>query len=138
MRRGLALALIVFGLGAVQVQAQTSYNNLDADGWQRLETQLTRSIQSDVSQVREDAIRNLIFFAENFPNDVGFSEAAYDIMGQFETTEDVSERLLALAALNAIGETYTIKRLAEIASAETSPKVRSMTNAVLRAHFASL
>jgi hypothetical protein len=138
IRRGLALALIVSGLAAAQVQAQSSFISQDADWWNRLEAQLTAGVQSDVPQVREDATRQIIFFAENFSDQTNFDEAANEIMGQFEMTDHVGERLLALAALNAIGESRTIDRLARIAEAEASPRVRTVTAAVLKAHAASL
>ena len=67
-----------------------------------------------------------------------FSEAAYELMGQFESSENEGHRLLALAALNAIGNRLTIERLARVAENDASPRVRSVAAAVLQAHAASL
>ncbi|MFT5143397.1 MAG: hypothetical protein ACI80V_002104 [Rhodothermales bacterium] len=138
IQRALGLALFIGLVGTTAVSAQSTYETKSQDWWDGLQEQLSESVSSDIAQVRQDAVRQVIFFAENYDNFVNFDDAAYEIMGRFETSEDIGERLMALAALNAIGEDGTLGRLARVASAEKSDRVRAVTAAVLSAHAASL
>jgi hypothetical protein len=134
-RRFAGLAFTFAILSSTQAFAQSTYHEMDAEWWSSLEQQLTESAASDVAAVRQEAIQHIIFFAENYDEFVNFDEAAYEIMGRFEISEDVEERLLALAALSAIGEKMTIERLSVVAGSEKSARVRGVAAAVLHAHY---
>jgi hypothetical protein len=138
IQRVLGLALFIGLVGTTAVSAQATYETKSQDWWDGLQEQLTESVNSDVAQIRQDAFRHVIFFAENYDYFVNFDEAAYEIMGRFEMSDDIGERLLALAAVSAIGEYGTLGRLAKVASAVKSDRVRAMATAVLRSHAASL
>lgn len=131
---GIAFAIAIFASTAVSAQ---SYQDKDAAWWTALNDQLTESVASDVAQVRQEAMQHLVFFAENFDEFVNFDEAAYEIMGLFEASENIEERLLALAALSAIGEGITMERLSVVAASERSERVRNVAAAVIQAHAAS-
>ncbi len=133
-RRVAGLAFAIAIIGSTQVFAQSTYQDMDAEWWSSLEQQLTESAASDVAKVRQGAIQHIIFFAENYDEFVNFDEAAYEIMGLFEMSEDVDERLLALAALSAIGENMTMERLSVVAASERSARVRGVAAAVIHAH----
>lgn len=134
IRRGLGLALFLAVVGTSTAFAQSTYADKDTQWWSGLETQLTESTTSDVAQVRQEAMQHIIFFAENYADKADFSDAAYEIMARFETSTNVEERLLALAALNAIGDAVALDRLARIAGAEQSPRVRAVAAKVLQNH----
>ena len=135
IRRAAGLAFAITILGSSQVFAQSTYQDMDAEWWTNLELQLTESAASDVAKVRQDAIQHIIFFAENYDEFVNFEEAAFEIMGRFEESQDVQERLLALAALSAIGESMTIERLSVVAASEKSARVRGVAAAVIHGHY---
>ncbi|MFT4603458.1 MAG: hypothetical protein ACI9W4_000172 [Rhodothermales bacterium] len=137
LRRAAGFAFAIAILGSTQVFAQSTYQDMDAEWWTSLEQQLTESAASEVAKVRQQAIQHIIFFAENYDEFVNFDEAAYEIMGRFEGSEDVSERLLALAALSAIGEKMTIERLSVVAASAKSARVRGVAAAVIYAYNAS-
>ncbi|MBO6574255.1 MAG: hypothetical protein JJ896_02470 [Rhodothermales bacterium] len=135
VRRGACLALLVALVGSSTAFAQ-AYAEKDQQWWNMLEAQLVESAQSDIDQVRHEAFQHIIFFAENYDQFVNFDDAAFEIMGRFEASDSVEERLLALAALNAIGEEATISRLMEVADAESSERVRAVAAKVLLNHAA--
>ncbi|NNE70344.1 MAG: hypothetical protein HKN29_08260 [Rhodothermales bacterium] len=131
---GLAFALAIFASTAVSAQ---SYQDMDQAWWTTLSNQLTESVASDVDQVRQEAMQHIVFFAENYDEFVNFDEAAYEIMGRFEASENVEERLLALAALSAIGEDITMERLSVVAMDLRSERVRNVAAAVILAYSTS-
>ena len=137
IRRTLGAALLLALVGTTQSFAQSTYAEKDQSWWNGLQAQLAESAESDIAQVRHEAYRHIIFFSENYDEFVNFDDVAYEVMAQFEVSDSVEERLLALATLDAIGEDGSLDRLMEVAEAEQSERVRSVAAAVLRNHVSS-
>ena len=137
IRRALGAVLLLAFVGTTSTFAQSTYAEKDQSWWDGLQAQLEASADSEITQVRTQAYRHIIFFSENYDEFVNFDAVAHEVVTRFEESESVEERLLALATLNAIGEDSSLDRLMEVADAEQSDRVRSVAAAVLMNHVSS-
>ena len=106
-----------------------------ASWWNSLGRQLTYTVDKPVSQVKDVELQNIIFFATNHPNKVKLSDAVPALLNIYKNHRDEQYRLMALAALDAIGDPRGMRRLSVMVKDEPSERVRRITYASLNDYY---
>ena len=129
---GLLLAVLVLTLAAVMpVRAQDVFADNDATWWTNLDAQLTRALDAPQPHVRKHAMEHITHFATKYPEQVRFTRAAPRLLDVFATDRKASRRMLALTALQAIGDDTAMQQLRMLVEQESSKDVRQQTLTVL-------
>lgn len=109
------------------------FRNMDDRWWKYVQTEHIAAL--DEASVRARALHNIVYLASYFPEQAGFhgaSDALYDI---YRHDGDRQHRLLALSALDKIGSTETMRRIARHVRSEDDPGIRRVALATLKSHF---
>lgn len=148
-----AMVLLVFTLGLVvspRANAQVpvaentplvnqyvadSYEHRSAAWWNALGRQLTLTLDVPYDQVQEAALQNVIFFATQHREKVTLNDAAPKLLEVYLKHERVAFRMMALAALHAIGDEDAMQTLNQVVRQEASERVRHVTVAALHDHY---
>ena len=112
-----------------------SYEHRSAAWWNALGRQLTLSVDVPYAQVRETALQNIIFFATHHGEKVKLNDAAPTLLAIYQHHDQVAFRMMALAALHAIGDEDAMQTLNRIVEDEASDRVRHVTAAALHDHY---
>ncbi len=112
-----------------------SYEHRSATWWNALGRQLTLSVDVPYEQVQETALQNIIFFATHHGEKVKLNDAAARLLGIYQHHDQEAFRIMALAALHAIGDESTMQKLQRIVEEEASDRVRHVTVAALHDHY---
>ena len=112
-----------------------AYEQRSAAWWNALGRQLTLSVDIPYEQVKETALQNIIFFATHHGEKVKLNDAAPTLLTIYQHHDQVAFRMMALAALHAIGDESTMQRLNQIVEQEASDRVRHVTVAALHDHY---
>ncbi len=99
--------------------------------WNALESQLLLMLDRPVEQVDENVLRNVIFFAHNHSERLQLGKASTKLLKIYKDREDTGYRILALAALHAVGGEEELREAYRIARAENSERIFRMTRAAL-------
>ncbi len=136
MRTIVALALmLLLGLPTL-VQAQKVESYTEAEQWRLAEVQLARSLESPIDNVRKQALKNAILFATLYRDKIDLSKVVGVIREVYEE-DGQTNRKLALAALQAIGNYQTTTFLARYVTAEESEEGRVVMASVLNDFYLS-
>ena len=104
--------------------------------WHRNFTQQYReSLASPVASIREQTMQNIIVFATLHADEVDLSDTASDLFSIYRWDKNEAHRIMALMALRAIGDEYSMQRLGQHVAWERSDRVRRHTRAVLAEHY---
>ncbi len=95
-----------------------------------------RALDSPDAQVKEQALQNIIFFATHYGKDVDFKRATTELYNIYRFDKNEAHRIMALAALHAIGRDNTMRILSQHVRWEKSPRVRRLTKAALVDYYA--
>lgn len=95
--------------------------------WRALGQQLVLGVERPVEQVPGAALQNIIFFATNHRDKIDFRGVVQPLIRIYESDAPASYRIMAVAALHAIGDRQVIRLLAKRARKETSARVRKIT-----------
>ncbi len=90
-----------------------------------------RALDSSDAQVKEQALQNIIFFATHYGKDVDFKRATSELYAIYRFDKNEAHRIMALAAIHAIGNENTMRLLSQHVRWERSPRVRRLTKAAL-------
>ena len=112
-----------------------SYEHRSTAWWNALGRQLTLTLDGPYDQVHEAALQNVIFFATRYREKVRLNDAAPKLLDIYRKHERVGFRMMALAALHAIGDEDAMQKLNRMVEAETSDRVRRVTVAALHDHY---
>ncbi len=112
-----------------------SYERRSKAWWNTLEHQLTLSLDVPYEQVEETALQNIIFFATHHGEKVKLNDAAARLLGIYRNHDQVTYRIMALAALHAIGDESAMQQLNQIVEDEASNRVRHVAIAALHDHY---
>ena len=112
-----------------------SYEHRSAAWWNALGRQLTLSIDVPYEQVQETALQNIIFFATRHGEKVKLNDAASILLAVYQHHDQVAFRMMALAALHAIGDEDAMQTLNRAVEEEASDRVRHVTVAALHDHY---
>ncbi|ARA94556.1 MAG: hypothetical protein D6685_17270 [Bacteroidetes bacterium] len=112
-----------------------AYAERSPSWWNALSRQLVLSLDKPVTQVDQQTLQNIIFFATNHADKVRLDGATQPLLWIYRTHPDDSYRLMALAALHAIGDENAMYRLYQHVERETSERVRKSTIAALNDYY---
>lgn len=127
-----ALALTI----ALPAAAQTKpYDHKPAEWWSNLEAQLADNLDSPIDQVRAQSIRHIIFFSANYAEKARFNDAVPALLGIYDYDGNEKFRVLALAAIDAIGSGPAMEYLAQRVEQEESQRVQRMMVALLSNYY---
>ena len=127
---------IAFAGTAPAFAQTTDFATKDADEWKQLSLQLVESLDSPIAQVKQGTLQHINFFATYHKEDVDLSVAVPKLIDIYETDDNEGSRILALTALNAIGDRSIMIYLSETVNSEPSPRVRALTLAALADYIA--
>jgi len=111
-------------------------SDMDAAWWKSLSKANARALGSSDEQVKEQALQNIIFFATHYGKDVDFKRATTELYNIYRFDKKEAHRIMALAALHAIGRENTMRILSQHVRWERSPRVRRLTKAALVDYYA--
>ncbi len=111
-------------------------SDMDAAWWKSLSKANARALDSPDAQVKEQALQNIIFFATHYGKDVDFKRATTELYNIYRFDKKEAHRIMALAALHAIGRENTMRILSQHVRWERSPRVRRLTKAALVDYYA--
>ena len=127
-----ALALTITLPAAAQ---DKPYDHKPAEWWSNLEAQLADNLNSPIDQVRAQSIRHIIFFAANYSEKAEFSDSVPGLLGIYDNDGNEKFRVLALAAIDAIGSGPAMEYLAQRIDQEESERVQRMMVALLSHYY---
>lgn len=111
-------------------------SDMDAAWWKSLSKANARALDSPDAPVKEQALQNIIFFATHYGKDVDFKRATTELYNIYRFDKNEARRIMALAALHAIGRENTMRILSQHVRWERSPRVRRLTKAALVDYYA--
>ena len=142
---------VVFLTSVVEVKAQVQVafdqplvNQLSTESsthrssswWNLLGRQLTFSLDQGFEQgydaVKVEDLQNLLFTAYNYKDQVDLSDAVPILLDIYQHHENDSCRIMAVAALDAIGNQEGLKSLKALVDQEPSKQVRRTMEAALK------
>lgn len=107
-----------------------------ATWWNLLGRQLSYSIDKPYSEISVGELQNIIFFAANHKEKVKLKDALPSLLEIVAHHEDPQYRLMAVAAIHAIGNRSAMLALKKAADLETSPQVKKVAYAAVNSYFA--
>lgn len=126
------LAAFALSITATPAAAQDlPYADRGDEFWNRLENQLAHAVDSMDPTIRTEAARHIIYFTTYYPEQAHFRKAAPKLLNMYQFSRDESHRVLAVAALNAVGDHASMQYLSQIVSRERHPLVRQVAIATL-------
>ncbi len=105
----------------------TDLSNMSSAWWKSLIKQHARLLRSSNEQHKTQALKNLIIFAKTYPKTGRFKHATSRLYKIYQADENEAYRIMALAALHAIGDERIMERFREDISVEKSERVRRYT-----------
>ena len=119
-----------------QANAQiSSYEQRSPAWWNALEMQLATSLDQSIDQIQDETLQHIIFFATNYSDRVDLDEVTPKLLDLYANDDNEARRTMAIVALHAIGDEFSMKRLAELAASEPAGSIRNITMAVLADYF---
>lgn len=114
-----------------------SYAQRSPAWWNALGRQLTLLVDRPVEQVDAKALQNIIYFATHFGEQVQLNDAAPLLVTLYRQHGRAEMRLMALAALHAIGDAETMATLYQHLrkGQEEDDRVRRLTVAAVNDHY---
>jgi hypothetical protein len=103
--------------------------------WKQLRAELMTSLQSGRDGIWEEAAQQAIFLSFYYRDKVNLDRAARPLLDTYILDRDEQHRILALAALHALGHHDAMAHLAQRVRLEGSPRVRRLTVAALADHY---
>ena len=139
----LVIGLMGWGVMPAQAQVQTPDSLTKSQktaGWMKqFDQQLVRLLWAPDAERQDNAMQLIIHYAQ-YENASGqpvfdFGKATPRLLNIYKHAPERGRRLLALAALGAIGDTSVMQELASTVPTESSDVVRQHTMRVLSAHL---
>jgi len=103
--------------------------------WDALASELVLGVARPVGEVDEAALQNVIFFAEVHGKRLNLKPAVPYLLAVYRDDEREGTRIMALAALHAIGNRAAMDDLRDGIAREHSPRVKRLTVAALSAYY---
>ncbi len=126
------LALVVALSFSIEAQAQHPYANSGPEWWAKVELQLAHSLQSELPQVREQQLKNIIILATYYRDKLDLESAVVPLISIYKRDKVMQHREMALACLQSIGGVRASEFLASRVSPEESDAGRASIRAVLQ------
>lgn len=129
----------VVAVPVVETATVAELTSMDLTGmseawWKETIKQHKRLLGSKNAALREQALQNVIFFATFYPG-ADARSATGKLFKIYRHDRNEAHRIMALAALHAIGDAYTMERLREHVADEESERVRRYTLLALADYY---
>ncbi|MFT4604541.1 MAG: hypothetical protein ACI9W4_001273 [Rhodothermales bacterium] len=102
--------------------------------WNALSADLTLRTEGDAENIDPKTLQNIIYFASQASARLDLSRAVPGLIRVFRSHPDQAYRMMALAALSAIGDKRGLAEIRDSFEGEQSRTIRNMSVAVLREH----
>lgn len=102
---------------------------------EQIDRQYAASLKSSDAAVREQAMQDVILIASLHGDKITFEKVVSPLLNVYIFDKDANYRLMALAALHAIGDPYGMQRLRELANDDSSERVRRLTHRALANYY---
>lgn len=103
-----------------------------SDDWiAHVDQQFATSLQSPIAAIREQTLQDVIYIAQFHGDTVTFKKVVSPLLNIYLFDKDDRYRIMAIAALHAVGDAYGMQRLREEVSGVRSRRVRQLTLALL-------
>ena len=152
MKNSFALFIAVASVAtAVEIKAQVPVtfdqplvNQLNAESsapkssswWNLLGRQLTFSLDQGLAQgyeaIKVEHLQNLLFTAYNYGDQVDLSDAVPVLLEIYQYHETEAIRIMAVAALDAIGDQEALKSLKSMVDQEPSERLRRIMSVAIK------
>lgn len=129
-----AIALLVSNQSIAQV---STLDQRSPAWWDALEQQLGQSLDQSIDQIQDETLQHVIFFASNYSENVDLKGVTPKLLDMYANDANEARRTMAIVALHAIGDEFSMRRLAELAENEPAGSLRNITLAVLADYFSS-
>ena len=126
----------VLTAGAVPVGlANLDLNALTPREWKQLRAELITTLRSGRDAAWEDAAQQVIYLAFYYRDKIKLAHTSAPLLDSYILDRSEQHRIMALAALHAIGDHDAMAHLAQRVRLEGSPRVRRLTVAALADHY---
>jgi hypothetical protein len=105
----------------------TDLSYMSAAWWKERRKEHIRLLESPDEQLREQALQNLVFFAQKYRDKVDLTNATPGLYRIYQSDANEDHRVMALAALHATGIRSIMELLREDVKEEKSARVRRYT-----------
>lgn len=119
-------------LVAEYVENGSAYNS--PTWWKALSADLTLRTEGEPEAITVETLQNIIYFASQASPRVELAGAVPGLVRVFRAHPEHAYRMMALAALSAIGDRRGLAEIRDSYEAERSATIRNMSLAVLRGH----
>ena len=132
-----AFALLLLLALPTMAQAQEDRTYTEDQKWMLASAQLTASLESPIDDVKTQALKNAIIYATLYRDKVDLGRSVSALRTVYEEDTRAAHRKLALAALQAIGNTRAADYVARHVSEAESEEGRIVMAAVLNDFYLS-
>ncbi len=112
-------------LVAEYMENDNSYRSLT--WWKALSADLTLRTEGEVDHIAPETLQNIIYFASQLSPKVDLGGAVPGLVRVFCSHPDQAYRMMALAALSAIGDRTGLAEISESYETEQSSRIRKMS-----------
>ena len=127
--------VVISGRAVPNGLAGIDFENLTKAEWKQLRKDQIEAVRSKDDAVWQEAAVNIMFLTIYPGEKVDFHPASNPLMERYVFDRDENDRVLALAAMHAIGHRDTMARLSQRVRTEGSPRVRRLTVAAVLDYF---
>ena len=113
----------------------TDQSRQPASWWEARVAQEVAALGSDNQETRETALRTLVFIANNYGEKANLKPAVAPLYNLYRFNKVETHRIMALSALQAIGDDESMRLLGEDLQWEISPRVRTLMKAAVASYF---
>lgn len=126
---------VVTGEAVPAAFADISLDALEKKEWKNLCKELTQTVRTSDGAAWERAVQDVIYLAFSYPEQVRFKGANLPLFYEYVLGRDEQHRIMALAAMHAIGDFNTMAQIGQRVRLERSPRVQRLAAAAVVDYF---
>ena len=127
---------VLTGAAVPSALADVDLAALDKTEWKELCSEITETVRTGKDAVWERAVQDLIYLAVFYTDEVHFGRANLPLFYDYVLGRNEQHRIMALAAMHAIGDYNTMAQLGQRIRLERSPRVQRLAAAAVVDYFA--
>jgi hypothetical protein len=124
-----------FSAVGMEELATANLEGLDRAQWKAITQEHRTALRSSSQDTREAAMQGIIYLATYYPEAARFGGVSNTLYEIYRLDANEANRIMALAAMHAVGHEDTMRQLAQDVRLERSPRVRKLTMAALADYF---
>lgn len=125
------ILLLLFALPQQSSAQESTLKNKSDAWWNLMEQQLSVSLDKEIDQVRDETLKHIVFFANNYSSKIDLHHLAPQLLDIYQTEKSEARRTMAVVALHAIGNQRSMVKLAQLVQTEPSGSLRNITLAAI-------